>query len=180
MSQAAIARELGLSSALMTKLKKQGCPMHSAEAVRDWRRRNVTGYCRPAAPPPPPPQPAPLPVADDAERLDLAQERALLIRAQRQEVENRLRLAAGQYAEIGLLSRVLADASAAVVGYLEHLPARIRRACPLLPARALDEVVATVAAARNEWVRATVELVAAKIETIDDGEDEPAGEVAAP
>ncbi len=171
MSQADIARQLGISPALMSKMKKQGCPMHSGEAVAEWRRRNVTGYCRSAAPPPPPPEAAPPPV-DDGERLDLAQERALLIRAQRQEVEGRLRLAAGQHAPIELLSRVLADASAAVVTHLEHLPARIRRACPMLPARALDEVQAVVAAARNEWVRATCELVAAKVDSIDAG-DEP-------
>jgi phage terminase Nu1 subunit (DNA packaging protein) len=173
MSQAEIARQLGLSPASMTKMKKQGCPTHSADAVREWRRRNVTGYCRPSEPPrPPPPEAAPPPVDVDVERLDLAQERALLIRAQRQEVEGRLRLAAGEYAPIALLAQVLADASAAVVGHLEHLPARIKRACPLLPARALDEVQAVVVAARNEWVRSTCELVAAKIDEIDDG-DEP-------
>ncbi|MDP2770485.1 MAG: hypothetical protein Q8O81_11700 [Giesbergeria sp.] len=37
LSQNAIGRELGLSSANMTKLRKQGCPMDSVEAVRAWR-----------------------------------------------------------------------------------------------------------------------------------------------
>ena len=159
----------------MTKMKKQGCPTHSADAVREWRRRNVTGYCRPSEPPrPPPPEAAPPPVDVDVERLDLAQERALLIRAQRQEVEGRLRLAAGEFTpQISLLAQVLADAGAAVSRAPGiRLPARIKRACPLLPARALDEVQAVVATARNEWVRATCKLVAAKIDSIDDG-DEP-------
>ncbi len=109
--------------------------------------------------------------------LDLAQERAALAREQRIAVELRNQTARGEYAPIELLSRVLADASAAVVGHLEHLPARVRRACPLLPARALDEIQAVVVAARNEWVRSTCELVAAKIDSIDDG-DEPEPEAA--
>lgn len=37
LSQNAIGRELGLSSANMTKLRKQGCPMDSVESVRAWR-----------------------------------------------------------------------------------------------------------------------------------------------
>ena len=43
LSQAAIGRVLDLSPALMTKLKKQGCPMDSVEAVRAWRqaRQNI-------------------------------------------------------------------------------------------------------------------------------------------
>ncbi|WP_148279923.1 hypothetical protein [Acidovorax sp. KKS102] len=43
LSQNAIGRELGLSSANMTKLRKQGCPMDSVESVRAWRleRQNV-------------------------------------------------------------------------------------------------------------------------------------------
>lgn len=36
-SQNAIGRALGLSSANMTKLRKQGCPMDSVESVRAWR-----------------------------------------------------------------------------------------------------------------------------------------------
>ncbi len=175
MTQADIARRLGVSPALVSVLKKRGMPVHSAEAAAAWRRQNVDVRARAYAPPPPAgPQSQATALAEDSAGapLDLAQERALLIRAQRQEVEGRLRLAAGEYAPISLLSQVLADASSAVVTHLEHLPARIKRACPLLPARALDEVQAVVAAARNEWVRSTCKLVAAKIDSIDDG-DEP-------
>lgn len=43
LSQAAIARALGLSGAAITKLKKQGMPVHSVEAAQAWRteRQNV-------------------------------------------------------------------------------------------------------------------------------------------
>jgi len=43
LSQAAIARALGLSGASITKLKKQGMPVHSVEAAQAWRteRQNV-------------------------------------------------------------------------------------------------------------------------------------------
>lgn len=37
-SQNAIAKELGVSSACMVKWKKQGCPMDSVESVRAWRK----------------------------------------------------------------------------------------------------------------------------------------------
>ncbi len=40
-SQNSIGRALGLSSAMMVKMKKQGCPMDSVEAVLKWRRANI-------------------------------------------------------------------------------------------------------------------------------------------
>ena len=40
-SQNAIGRALGLSSPAMTKMKKQGCPMTSIEAVRAWREKHL-------------------------------------------------------------------------------------------------------------------------------------------
>ena len=40
-SQNAIGRALGLSSPAMTKMKKQGCPMTSIEAVRTWREKHL-------------------------------------------------------------------------------------------------------------------------------------------
>ncbi|CAH1387039.1 hypothetical protein [Candidatus Nitrotoga sp. M5] len=39
-SQNAIGRAIGLSSAGMVKLKKQGCPMDSVESVMAWRKNN--------------------------------------------------------------------------------------------------------------------------------------------
>lgn len=38
LSQNAIAKELGVSSACMVKWKKLGCPMDSIESVRAWRK----------------------------------------------------------------------------------------------------------------------------------------------
>lgn len=40
-SQNAIGRALGLSSAAMSKLKKQGMPVHSVEAASAWRAANI-------------------------------------------------------------------------------------------------------------------------------------------
>lgn len=40
-SQNSIGRELGLSPATMSKMRKQGCPMDSVEAVRAWREHNI-------------------------------------------------------------------------------------------------------------------------------------------
>lgn len=41
LSQNEIGRRLGLSSATMSKLRAQGCPMDSLEAVRAWREQNL-------------------------------------------------------------------------------------------------------------------------------------------
>lgn len=40
-SQAEIARALGLAKSRVTALKKQGMPVHSIDAAREWRLRNV-------------------------------------------------------------------------------------------------------------------------------------------
>ena len=120
--------------------------------------------------PAPPPSLAEAGSAPAPSGLSLAEERALLAREQRIGFELKNALARGEYAPISLLSEVLAQASVAVVSHLDQLPGRIKRACPLLPARALDEVAATVAAARNEWVRQTCELSIAQLETAEDDE----------
>src|SRR5258708_31299870 len=42
MTQTALARELGLSKSLLTKYKKQGCPVsEGAEAVTRWRAEHI-------------------------------------------------------------------------------------------------------------------------------------------
>lgn len=176
MSQRDIAKQLGLSPALMTKMKGQGCPMGSADEVREWRRRNVTGYCRTTAPARPLPQSldAP-PQADSGERLDLAQERALLIRAQRREVEIRLKLAAKTYAPIEYLTATLATASAAFVEHCDHIPAILRRTHPDLPASAAEAVMKTLADARNAFMDGVEELqlpIRADFEADDEPPDE--------
>ena len=104
--------------------------------------------------------------------LDLAQERAALSRTQRLLAEEKLALARGENAPIVLLGEVLATASQAVAERFDHLPGQLRKACPDLAPAAIDKVMATIAAARNEWVRATVALVSAKL--AENGDDEPA------
>jgi hypothetical protein len=49
-SQNAIGRALGLSSANMVKMKKQGCPMDSVESARAWREKHQNIAARKAEP----------------------------------------------------------------------------------------------------------------------------------
>ncbi|MDF3821962.1 hypothetical protein P3G55_18805 [Leptospira sp. 96542] len=100
--------------------------------------------------------------------LDLVQERAALARAQREGVEIKNSVARGEYAPIKLLAEVLADASQAVVERFEQLPSQLRKTCPDITPAAVEQVLATIASARNEWVRATAELVAKSLEEADD------------
>lgn len=112
-------------------------------------------------------------MGSEAGGLDLAQERAALARSQREGVDIRNAVLRGQYADVSLLAEVLATASQAVAQRFDHLPGLVRKACPDLPPQAADAVMAVIAAARNEWVRQTAELVAAAIATTDDDPDQP-------
>ena len=178
MRQRQLARHLGLSPASVSKLKQAGMPVDSVEAAQRWRQQHVSPYTRSEQPAPPltpataspeqaaaPPAPAALPGL-----LDLGQERALLAREQRLNIEMKNGVLRGQYAPIAVLSRVLATASQSVVDHLDQLPGRLRRVCPDLSDAARNEIMATVAAARNEWVRGTMSLVAARIVEGDDDE----------
>lgn len=99
--------------------------------------------------------------------LDLATERALLARAQREGQEIKNRIAQGEYAPIELLADVLATAAQAVVDRLEQIPADLRRACPDLSQAARDAVMAEVASARNEMARVAGEALAGKLAALD-------------
>lgn len=101
--------------------------------------------------------------------LDLVQERAALAREQRLGIEIKNAVARGEYAPISLLSEVLAIASQSVVERFEQLPSMLKKSCPDLSESAREQVMAVLADARNEWVRATEALVADR--TSDDGED---------
>ncbi|HQS33416.1 MAG: hypothetical protein B7X59_07745 [Polaromonas sp. 39-63-203] len=101
--------------------------------------------------------------------LDLVQERAALAREQRLGIEMKNAVLRSEYAPIGLLSEVLATASQSVVERFEQLPGMLKKACPELPEAAREQVMAVLAAARNEWVRATLELVVKRIE--DEADD---------
>jgi len=97
---------------------------------------------------------------------NLAKERAALSRSQRlgQDIKNAI--AQGEYAPIGLLGDVLAIASAAVVDRFDALPGVLRKACPDLPAPARDAIARTIAAARNEWIRSTADLVVRSLDEL--------------
>lgn len=99
--------------------------------------------------------------------IDLATERALLARSQREGQDIKNAVAHGTYAPIELLSDVLSNAAQAVVDRLEQIPSDLRRVCPDLPQAARDVVMAEIASARNEMVRKTVSLVADTLEETD-------------
>lgn len=98
----------------------------------------------------------------DVGGLDLVQERAALAREQRLGIEIKNAVARGEFAPISLLSEVLATASQSVVERFEQLPGLLKKTCPDLPDTAREQVMQAMAAARNEWVRATEALVLAK------------------
>ena len=107
--------------------------------------------------------------------LDLVQERAALAREQRLGIEIKNATLRGDYAPIALLSEVLATASQSVVERFEQLPGMLKKACPDLPDAAREQVMVVLAGARNEWVRATGELSARRVEFDDDAyEDQSA------
>lgn len=104
--------------------------------------------------------------------LDLVQERAALAREQRIGYEIKNAIARGTYAPITLLSEVLATANQAVVERFEQLPSMLRKACPDMPEAARDQVMQSIASARNEWVSRTGELVAKQLEEAETALDE--------
>lgn len=90
--------------------------------------------------------------------LNLEQEKAALAMQQRIGHELKNAILRGQYADIKALEQVLAAASQAVVERFDHLPGRLRTACPSMSQAAIDEVMSVIADARNEWVESTATL----------------------
>lgn len=103
--------------------------------------------------------------------LDLTQERAALARAQREAQEIKNAVARGEFAPVGLLADVLGQAASAVVDRFDQLEGALRKACPDLPDAARAAVLQVIASARNEWARATAELVAQRMGVDMDDED---------
>ncbi len=158
MTQAELARQLGVTPAAVTKLKKRGMPVDDLEAARRWRTANVGTYVRSVAPAVAPavaPVPAPTPAGGVL--LDLATERALLTRSQREAQDMKTAILRGQYAPISYLSEVLASVCAEFAQRLDALPAHLRRTCPDVPASVLDELGVAVAAARNSLADAVAQ-----------------------
>lgn len=88
LSQNAIGRALGLSSANMVKMKRQGCPMDSVEAVRAWREARQSIAARKAEPSLPASVEATIPDGNAAgETFDKARTRREISDANRSEME---------------------------------------------------------------------------------------------
>ena len=98
--------------------------------------------------------------------LDLVQERAGLAKAQREAQELKNSVARGEYAPIGILADVLGLASSAIVDRLDQVEGQLRKACPDLPEEARITVLRVLADARNEWIRATCQLVNKEVEAM--------------
>jgi len=111
-------------------------------------------------------------IGSEAGGLDLAHERAALAREQRRGIELKNAVLRGDYADASLLGEVLAAARQAVVEGFDDLPGQVREACPDLPTAAVDQVMAVIAGARNEWLRGTVALVGASVPTGEDDDDQ--------
>jgi phage terminase Nu1 subunit (DNA packaging protein) len=94
--------------------------------------------------------------------LDLVQERAALAREQRMGIEIKNAVLRGEFAPISVLAEVLATASQSIVERFDQLPGLLKKSCPDLPDAAREQVMTALAAARNEWVRATEALVSTK------------------
>lgn len=99
----------------------------------------------------------------EVDGLDLVQERAALAREQRLGYEIKNEVARKTYGPITLLAETLALASQAVVERFDQLPSALKKSCPDLPEAARDQVMAAIAAARNEWVERTRVLVVEQI-----------------
>ena len=109
----------------------------------------------------------------DTMGLDLVQERAALAREQREGQAIKNAVARREYAPVGLLADVLGRAGGAVVDRFDQLEGALKKACPDLPDEAKTTVLRVIAAARNEWVRETAQLVAESLDEMlaaDEGE----------
>lgn len=104
--------------------------------------------------------------------LDLSQERAALAKTMREGHELKNAVTRGAYAPVTLLTEVLATASQSVSERFEQLPGQLKKACPDLPDAAREQIMVTIAGARNEWLRATLELMTKKLAADDDGLDD--------
>ena len=114
-------------------------------------------------------------MGDEVGGLDLVQERAALAREQREGQAIKNAVARREYAPIGLLADVLGRAGGAVVDRFDQLEGALKKACPDLPDEAKTTVLRVIAAARNEWVRETAQLVAESLDEMlaaDEGESD--------
>lgn len=165
-SQAEFAEMIGVSEARVSQLVSEGV-IARGDTAASW----LVAYCER--------------LRDQAAGrmgetygLDLVQERAALAREQREGQAIKNAIARKEYAPIGLLADVLGRASSAVVDRFDHLEGALKKACPDLDDDAKTTVMNVIASARNEWVRATAELVAESLDAqlaAQDDDDAPLG-----
>jgi hypothetical protein len=91
-------------------------------------------------------------------RLDVSQERAKLMREQQEHVRIKSAVLKREYAPIPDLERVLGAAVQAVNDRLDALPGQLRAVCHDLPPAAIERVMRTIADARAEWSRTTLQV----------------------
>lgn len=159
-SQATFGEVVGISQQAVSKLVVEGVLDPEGTALQ-WLR----AYCERLR------EVAAGRQGSDAGGLDLVQERAGLAREQREAMRMKNAVSRGEYAPIAVLSEVLAAASQAVVDRFDTLPLLLRTVAPDLPEPARLAIERMLVDARNEWVRSTSSLAAARV--ADEDDDEP-------
>ena len=81
--------------------------------------------------------------------LDLATERALLAREQKDKIAMQNAVTRGELAPVALIEEVLTKAASKVAGALDAIPGMVRRRVPALTADAIDLIAGEIAKARN-------------------------------
>lgn len=156
-SQADFAEMVGISEARVSQLMADGV-MPRSGTVHDW----LLAYCDRLR------DQAAGRAGTETGGLDLVQERAALAREQRIAQELKNQTARGEYAPIGLLADVLAQAASSVVDRFDLLEGTLRKSCPGITDEVLLATLGIVSSARNEWLRATARLVDASVDLLAD------------
>lgn len=152
-AQAEFAELVGVSEARVSQLISEGVIVRG-DTAQEW----LVAYCERLR------DQAAGRMGDGVGGLDLVQERAALAREQREGQAIKNAVARREYAPIGLLADVLGRAGGAVVDRFDQLEGALKKACPDLPDEAKTTVLRVIAAARNEWVRETAQLVAESLD----------------
>lgn len=154
------AEIVGLSEARVSQLVKEGLLVRGATggewllAYCDQLREVAAGR------------------APSAGELDPIQEKAALDREKRMGQRIKNYVALEKYAPVELLTKVLANASAAVVAKLDALPGELLKVAPDLSDEAIAALRTAVAQARNDWAGDTASLELADLTGEDDDGDD--------
>lgn len=162
-SQAEFAAIIGVSEARVSQLVGEGV-IARGDTAHGW----LVAYCERLR------DQAAGRAGSETGGLDLVQERAALAREQRigQAIKNGV--ARKEYGPVGLLADVLGTAASAVVDRFDHLEGVLAKSCPDLPEEAKTAVFTVVADARNEWIRATAQLVDVAVDEMLAADDDDA------